>query len=262
MVIRKVNEAFVEVQVMRRLQASILGMLLVSFWTAAPFWETEAAIARATLQSRLSILNYTPPNRGAPGRTRDGGGRPACRAAAKPFTALAPNTNWGETIDAHPTFWLYLPYKARTVELILKNEQTKAVVYKASYAVPEGAGIAQFALPESAPALQPDTPYRWQFDFVCNSARQSFQVDGVIVRRSPTPQLTQQLTRATPKQRADLFARNGFWYNALKEAIALRRDRPQDPVLQQTWSDLLSHPKVELKDLISEKVIPCCKANP
>ncbi|MBD2069459.1 DUF928 domain-containing protein [Leptolyngbya sp. FACHB-671] len=203
-------------------------------------------------------VTYNPPNRGAPGETQDAGSRPACPTSEIPFTAIAPSTNWGETLASHPTFWLYLPYAASAVELTLSDEGHQEAVYRTTFQT-AAAGIGQFSLPEDAPALEPDRLYRWQFTFVCDAETQShFQVTGVIVRRSPTVQLTQQLQTASPKEQVALLAAHGFWYDALDQLNQLRRLNPTDETLESDWESLLQHPVVGLEDLLPVPLTECC----
>jgi hypothetical protein len=203
-------------------------------------------------------VTYNPPNRGAPGETQDAGSRPACPTSEIPFTALAPSTNWGETIASHPTFWLYLPYAASSIELSLSEEGQQQTVYRTSFQT-AAAGIGQFTLPDDAPALEPDRLYRWQFTFVCDAETQShFQVTGIVVRRSPTAQFTQQLQTASPKEQIALLAAGGFWYDALDQLNQLRRLNPTDETLESDWTSLLQHPVVGLEDLLSVPLIECC----
>lgn len=216
------------------------------------------ALNAGTHFAQLKNVTYNPPNRGAPGETQDAGSRPACPISEIPFTALAPSTNWGETIASHPTFWLYLPYAASSIELSLSEEGQQQTVYQTSFQT-AAAGIGQFTLPDDAPALEPDRLYRWQFTFVCDAETQShFQVSGIVVRRSPTAQFTQQLQTASPKEQITLLAAEGFWYDALDQLNQLRRLNPTDETLESGWTNLLQHPVVGLEDLLSVPLIECC----
>lgn len=220
-------------------------------------WLISPAFA-GTHFTQLKNVTYNPPNRGAPGETQDAGSRPACPTSEIPFTAIAPATNWGETIASHPTFWLYLPYAASSVELTLSEEGQQQTVYRTSFET-AAAGIGQFTLPDDAPALEPDRLYRWQFTFVCDAETQShFQVTGIVVRRSPTAQLVQQLQTASPKEQIVLLAAEGFWYDALDQLNQLRRLNPTDETLESSWESLLQHPVVGLEDLLSAPLTECC----
>jgi hypothetical protein len=94
---------------------------------------------------------------------------------------------------------------------------------------------------------------------VCDAETQShFQVTGIVVRRSPTAQFTQQLQTASPKEQIALLAAGGFWYDALDQLNQLRRLNPTDETLESDWTSLLQHPVVGLEDLLSVPLIECC----
>lgn len=210
------------------------------------------------VEENLPSVDYNPPNQGAPGDTRDAGSRPSCPTLETPFTAISPSaTNWGETLDAHPTFWLYIPETTGTLEFILINETNpSAAPYRTTFEVASQAGIQGFALPETAPALAVDDLYRWQFHLTCPEADQAyFQVNGVIVRRSPPASFTEQLTTASPRQRVVFLAAQGLWYNALTELAELRLANPDDEQLLEDWANLLQHPSVLLEDMISQPLL-------
>jgi len=212
------------------------------------------------LTQRNKNITYNPPNRGAPGQTQDAGSRPSCPTADIPFTAIAPATNWGETLSPRPTFWLYLPYTASTVELTLYDEgNQQGQVYHTTFQTADTAGLAQFSLPDNAPALESDRLYRWQFTFVCDAETQSyFQVTGVIVRRSPTPELTAQLQAASPDEHIALLAAQGFWYDAVHQLNQQRRLDPGNETLQSDWQALIQHPVVGLDALGTVPLMDCC----
>ncbi|MBD2259389.1 DUF928 domain-containing protein [Pseudanabaena sp. FACHB-2040] len=203
-------------------------------------------------------VQYEPPNRGAPGETSDLGSRPLCRRAATPFTSISPSTNWGETLESHPTFWLYLPYQASSVRLILRDEPTQEELYRTTFAVSGRDGVARFRLPETAPPLEVDRLYNWQFDFICDSENRSrFRVRGLVVRRALSEELQTQLREAAAQERVALLAEQGFWYDALTGLAELRLTAP-DPILDAGWAVLLGHASVGLEDLAEKPLLDCC----
>jgi hypothetical protein len=211
---------------------------------------------------RIRVV-YNPPPLGAPGDMSNAGSRTNCPAAATPFTALSPaTTNWGETLDSHPTFWLYLPYVSGQVRLTLTDEITEDVVYQTTFQATDGPGIGQFSMPDTAPSLEVDRLYRWQFSLTCPSGDEAGRVDGIIVRRSPAPPFTAQLQTASPQERVALYAAQGLWYNALDAIADLHQAYPQNPALEANWSSLLQSPGVELGILAPEPLINCCTATP
>jgi len=212
--------------------------------------------------NRIRVV-YNPPPLGAPGDMSNAGSRTNCPAAAIPFTALSPaTTNWGETLDSHPTFWLYLPYASGQVRLTLTDERTEDIVYQTTFQATDGSGIGQFSMPDTAPGLEVDRLYRWQFSLTCPSGSEAGRVDGVIVRRSPAPPFTAQLQTAPLQERAALYAAQGLWYNALDAIADLHQAYPQNSVLEANWSSLLQSPGVELGILTPEPLINCCTVTP
>lgn len=204
-------------------------------------------------------VEYEPPNRGAPGETQDLGSRPLCKKVAIPFTSVSPSTNWGETLESHPTFWLYLPYQASLVRLILRDEPTQEELYRTTFAVSDGGGVARFQMPEDAPSLEVDRLYNWQFDFICDAENRSrFRVRGLIVRRSSQGDLQTQLSGATSQERIASLAERGFWYDALTN-LAEQRLTSSDPSLEAGWTSLLGHSSVGLEELAEEPLLDCCE---
>jgi len=207
--------------------------------------------------SELSAsIPFNPPNRGAPGQTRDAGTRPLCQTPDLPFTAIAPYVNWGETTSQRPTFWLYIPYAAGDVEFFLRNEQTQEELFRYTFRVQEAAGIHPFTLPPEMPELEPDKVYGWQLDFVCNpESRIKFRTTGVIVRRLPSEELAAAIASASPREQAILYAEAGLWYDALATIATLRHQFPENSQYAEDWASLLTHPIVELDDLLDVPIL-------
>lgn len=207
-------------------------------------------------------ITFNPPNRGAPGQSQDAGSRNPCLTTEIPFTAIAPATNWGETLSAHPTFWLYLPQPAEVVELTLYDEEdSDEALYQTIFNPSETieAGLGQFALPESAPELEPGRLYRWRFTFVCETGSEpAAEVTGIVVRRSPTAELAERLQIASPQEKVALLAEHGFWYDTVDELAQLRQRSPDDEMLAADWESLLTHPIAKLDTFVSAAFLDCC----
>ena len=93
------------------------------------FIEKAAANTELVLEQSLSLITYNPPNRGAPGRTADGGSRRCSEAIA-----LQPSpANWGETTKTHPTFLLYVAGAADSVTLTLADEYSEEQIYQTTF---------------------------------------------------------------------------------------------------------------------------------
>jgi hypothetical protein len=238
----------------------ILTLVLVGFIGSSTQLSAKPTIFLADAPKQ--VLEYEPPPRGAPGDRKDGGRRRFCPETQKPFTALVPATNWGETVAEHPTFWLYVPYQSGSFELVLHDEENNQKdPYRTKFQVTKGPGIISVRLPQTVPPLEVGKIYRWQFFFFCNPASQSnfLYVSGVVVRVRPSSKLMNQLEAAkTPRERVIVYAKNGLWHETLTELAEIRRTNPQDAELATDWAALLQHPVVRLDEMVSEHLVPCC----
>ncbi|MEB3277597.1 MAG: DUF928 domain-containing protein [Lyngbya sp.] len=220
----------------------------------------------------VQTFNFQPPDRGAPGTRADAGSRGGCSQSpnqSQKLTALIPTTNWGETIAAHPTFWLYIPTRPAAVEFLLTEEDSEKVVYEGKFPITQGPGIVSFPLPETAPPLEEGKTYRWIFTFSCPSEQMSTStnsnipipptVSGVIARIAPSAELSQQLENASRGEKILLYAENGLWYETLTELAELRRTQPQNPQVAAQWLNLLQHEAVKLNNIVQEPILSCCQ---
>ncbi len=208
-------------------------------------------------KSSPKTLEFKPPKRGAPGNRRGAGSRPLCPASKKPFTAIVPVTNWGDTISPYPTFWLYVPYQKGSVELRLLDENTKIPIAETTLSVQNGPGIMGLRLPQSFPPLVAGKSYRWQFFFLCNKS-DSFAVNGVIRRIAITPVMERELqARKTLREQIITYAKYGLWHETMTLLAQLRQHRPGNRQFSHQWSQLLHHPFVRLENMVSEPIAPC-----
>ncbi len=213
-----------------------------------------------SLNRILTQVTYSPPNVGAPGSPQDPsspgkGGRPGCPENAR-LVSFSPVTNWGETVSDRPIFLLYSSVGSSSAEFSLWDEKSLEKLYSFPMAIDPKPGLFKFRLPDDAPQLEIDRLYRWQFHVSCTSLNQEqgFNVDGVIVRRS-NPELQAKIESATPEERVDLYAENGFWFDTLDELVKLRCAAPGNADLAADWASLLEHPIVQLNEFVEEPII-------
>ncbi|MDY7022255.1 MAG: DUF928 domain-containing protein [Cyanobacteriota bacterium] len=218
----------------------------------------------------VQAFEFQPPDRGAPGTRADAGSRGGngqCSQLQKPMTALIPTTNLGETLATHPTFWVYVPTRSATVELILQEPTSQEVLYEVKFPVTQGPGVVSFQLPKTAPPLEEGKAYRWMFNFFCSPAsvnRQSseeqsdFTVSGVVARITPSTELSQQLKKASQTEKIALYAQNGLWYETVTQLGELRRTQPLNAQVTSQWTNLLQHQAVRLNSIAEEPVLACC----
>jgi hypothetical protein len=208
-------------------------------------------------------LNFTPPpppDRGAPGDRGEGASRGDCAASNHPLTALVPSYEqtlnsagesialtqvWGLTTAERPSFWFYLPYDRQwiqEIEFVLQTEQNQNLD-RIPISIPATAGIIRVQIPPTASPLQPGIPYRWFFKVrvACNPAQPPTlsYVEGWVERVELDEAWNDRLRQASLLQRAELYAEQGIWYDALTTLAELHRDRPDDAAIAADWTALL-----------------------
>jgi Domain of Unknown Function (DUF928) len=199
----------------------------------------------------IAQLLPKPPNTGTPtGQPTPGTTRPeaACPATAKPLTAIVANNGKDFTVNAHPTFWFYIPYKADQlshVEFLLLNGTERETIYHATIQLADQSGIIKVTLPNEAKyAIALNQNYRWRLNLDCRPDRTpepDLAIDGWIQRVPINPQLQAQLQQSTPDQ---VYREHQIWYDAIDYTATqyflnpnalnpadIQRDRP--------WQDLL-----------------------
>lgn len=208
-------------------------------------------------------LTFEPPkNQPAPKATTGGGRRddgrcpldrvafsqsaekPTTRTPDQVLTPLAPTTNVGLTIAAHPTFLVYVPKTtAKSIEFSLEEldpEEEERGVYQTTVNLTGSPGVIGITLPTSVPPLEIGRDYRWVVSMVCQPAdpKDPF-AEGLVRRFQPDNLLVRQLNGAKPIDQVALYAQSGIWYEAASNLIALRRSQPNNSELASAWKDLL-----------------------
>ncbi|MCT7984092.1 DUF928 domain-containing protein [Laspinema sp. A4] len=187
---------------------------------------------------------------GAPGR-RIGGGSRGCSVTGDgptdhALTALVPETTMGLTVEAYPTFFWYLPPTSATgVEFVLMDEKGEKVIYETTFRTKGEAGIVSLNLPENAslPPLEINDSYRWYFSIICNPEDRAADVyvQGWVRRIEASASLTEQLAATTSDlERAQVYARNGIWHEAIAMLAKLRRSNPNNADIRSEWQELIT----------------------
>lgn len=222
---------------------SRLTFFFLSFFVLSPH-----LTAKVNAQSYVLASFEPPPGRDAPrGGTLGGGSRPVgtpCLSnpstTSEALTALSPGRHLGLTQAERPNFLVYLPQTtAKTAELSLFDEQMNGI-YQVSIPVVK-AGLVSIRLPDTAPALAKGKPYYWTFALACNASDRTddWVVGGWLERAQPSDSLQQQLATATALEKVSLYAKQGYWYDALTTLTQLQQTQPNNPALAATWTQLL-----------------------
>lgn len=202
---------------------------------------------------------FTPPDRGAPPRTADGGSR-GCgltKAGEKGLTALTPGNSLPLTVNDRPTFFFYVPQSAaQNLKFTLMDEKDQQVIYSTKLPVPTKSGILSFSLPtDAAGPLEMGKMYHWYVVMACDLEDQTadITVDGWVERTQLNSQLREELKNASPKNRAAIYARNSIWHEAMSSLAQQLRNNPDDPQLQKQWQEFLN--SVQLGEFAKEPLL-------
>lgn len=220
-----------------------------------------------------------PPDTGAPdstGQTAGRGPSGKCQSVDTPLTALVPISKisddkqvvWGLTDAEYPTFWFYVPYsltRERPGELRIKTTDEKGnSVYKSLIRVTGTTpGVVSVRLPSTEAPLKIGQLYTYLFVVLCdpNESSQNKFVAASVERIASSASLASQLSTVTPRERAVLYAQEGFWYESLTTLGELRRANPNDAGLTADWGALLDATVLEASDLNKIKQEPIVPLN-
>ena len=200
-----------------------------------PFWQgglsnvvlAVLACSQIGLVPQTVRAEYRPPDgEPPPGETVANGSRRSCGGSTSlPLTLLTPTQHVGRTsIDAPTLAWFMpagAPYRYRVDLFTLETGEPERVERIDGTATRDG--IVQITVPTAALTPNPEGRYVWQVAIACDPERPRFNqvayaiVDVVAV---PTTMATELAAAVTTSERATLYARNGFWYDALREALA------------------------------------------
>lgn len=179
-----------------------------------------------------------PPVRLPPNRARPGGGlnatQQSCRNLGPALTALVPAPNPVLTTTGRPTLLFYVGDTAidvRRAHFSIFTHDDKTRVYATDVTLSPQPGIISIQLPANA-VLPEGQPYHWYFKIYCQNSKRTvadLDVDGWIHRVALTPDRQQAIAAGHPD----------IWYDALASVAQQLQSKPQDPLLQARWRDLL-----------------------
>ncbi|MEM8806782.1 MAG: DUF928 domain-containing protein [Cyanobacteria bacterium P01_G01_bin.38] len=209
-----------------------------------------------------SVLSYTPASFGiafeppadepAP-RTSVGG---ASRGDLCPQTvstagqsrpvALLPQSNYGKTLEAHPTVMFYMPESNADGAIFTLKDEEKTLLYFAEISLDGSEGVVSFTLPDDAPVLEVGQRYQWFVVFQCEGQLypDSYYIDGWI-QRTIEADLQQDFVNGSALSKAAALGLSGIWYDSLATLATLRLDQPQSSELLEHWYELLEEVGLE-----------------
>ncbi|HEY9604397.1 MAG TPA: DUF928 domain-containing protein [Allocoleopsis sp.] len=210
----------------------------------------------------------TPPDNGTPSTNQGTGSRGGCpyKKELPPLTNLTGSENLELTLNAYPTFWVYVPYTQKEVmsgEFSLQDGDNE--VYSTHFQLPTTPGIVSISLPPTLKPLEVGKTYNWYFNINCAPPQFSEPPDsigGQVQRVVGSEELESELkTVKTPLERIAIYAKYHVWYDTLTELAKLRLTAPQDPTLKKVWRELLSDRNVGLAQVAQEPIVGTVKAS-
>lgn len=220
--------------------------------------------------AQKSKIQFTPPpppsTIGTPQSGRGAGSRgPACKRYENvtPLVPLAKTAiRWGLTSKEHPRLWFYAPQGLAAnipLELVFQDEagqnRSRTVFHTSETPV----GIFSVSLPATATPLQVGKIYRWSVSIYCDPETIDIPVtlQGALERVTLSSKVQNQLSAThSVLEQANLYARNGLWYDALTTlGEGLRNSK--EPGIASAWKDLLQ--QASLDQVPSTAIVPCCQ---
>lgn len=218
-------------------QFHILGaFLMLAAWSAtftAPGNNTHSNTASGWQigSAAHAGVRWTPdPERGSASTTMSGGRRGTPFAACAlddeqpdpAITLLVPDGGVNLTTEATPTLsWFIESENQVSMEFVLSDPESANPVY--SKQLQSGTGLVEVTLPESA-ALDVGTPYRWTVFVDCEGGDYTIHARSFVERMAVDGMADGMLSAgASSLERANFYASNGIWYDALNTLVSSYR---------------------------------------
>ncbi|MEI6443762.1 MAG: DUF928 domain-containing protein [Nostocales cyanobacterium ELA583] len=167
------------------------------------------------------------------------------------------------TTAEHPTFFFSIPESGketiREFKFILQqaDAQTTKPIYETTFTpTPVGKkGILSISIPRDKAPLKTGKEYTWTFSMSYPLEPDVFpkSINGKI-ERVQDEFIADQIQQTTkPLDQVRLYTISGFWENSLSILANLRRQNPNDPDVQQSWTELLK--SVNLEAIANEPLL-------
>jgi len=183
---------------------------------------------------------YNPPKRGAPDGRVAGGTRGA--GAERPvLSALAPE-HTGLTVQEHPTlYWFLSKAVTQPLRLTITDDQAGPPLIDTRIPPPVSPGIQGVRLADLGARLLPGIHYRWLITLGPDPDHPSGYIfaGGAIERMAFPEPLSKKLAGGSQLEVAALYAKEGFWYDAVTTLSEMIHAAPHDPDLRAQRAALL-----------------------
>ena len=205
---------------------------------------TPAPAATPAPPKKGGLMKYTPPKTAKGGRVDGDGGSRGGGDKLPSIYVLAPK-HVALTTQAQPALFWYQTGAAVSEFELTVTEPKKAqplVSVRASSKLEEG--IHSVSLARQKTSLDPKISYQWSVALIPDPANRSKDViaSGTIERVELPADLAAKLEKASPAERASLYAEGGYWYDALQAistAIGGEKDAGRKAELTRARATLL-----------------------
>ncbi len=184
---------------------------------------------------------YVPPKRGAPD-SRVGAGSRGIGVEWPVVSAVAPE-HTGLTVREQPTlFWFLSKAATQPLRLTITEAQGDQPLIDTRIIPPSSPGIQGVRLADYGVRLLPGVHYRWRITLVPDPDHPSGYIyAGGAIERAELPEtLSKQLVGAGQLEAAALYAKEGFWYDAVTTLSEMIHAAPRDPNLRAQRAGLLA----------------------
>lgn len=180
-----------------------------------------AQTGRAERDAQLP--SYKPPPRGAPGGRVGGATRGTVKASATLPTIelLAPSGHTGLTASPTPNLYFFVSGPVIwPIRFTISAPLQPAPVIEVTIPPPSAAGVYGLHVADYPVRLEPDIIYTWSVSAILNSERPADDIvaSASLLLVTPDPVLAVAPRAEPAARRAALFARAGFWYDAVAAA--------------------------------------------
>lgn len=209
----------------------------------------------ATGISTRGKTTFEPPGESTPKDSSSGGTRNPQNPLSNNeiLIPLMPETNYGRTVSARPTIFVYMPkMSARQIFFSLQDEE-RNTIYQTTLEVSGQEGIVSFTLPSEAPELEIGKNYVWFFAPVEPGGllRPDNYGVGGWVKRVEIP--IAAAANSDPIAQAALYASSGIWYETIDILMSAKTAQPNNTVLAKEWRELLE--QVGLKNIADYSMV-------
>ena len=216
----------------------LLAGIGICIWAGEETWgQRIVAPGDASVQA---VPIYVPPARGAPGGRRGGAGRGPGDDNVM-VSALAPD-HTGLTGQEQPTLYWFVskPTKA-TIEFTLMDERSVHPRLEVRIGPPSGPGIQRVRVADFGIHLEPGVKYEWTVAVVLDPERRSRDIlaGGVIEHLALPVEVSKELAVGEKTQAANIYARAGYWYDAVAALSEWIEVAPNDPGLRKQRAALM-----------------------